>query len=314
MVAAVCPRCTGVVALHEGRPFVSATGAIELWHSSCWSVRHARGVEEVTVIAPQRARFAMGGAALRLGASTALVTLAIASYALRMELPPASLATINFDTNESLALGSQLREHELAPPEIELSDSYPVPELQGQPLDELYPSLLDWIHPVADTDDVLPPQSTGRFGAERRGVERDECGRGHCGVDLGGPIGRPIVAVSDGVVVRVERSEMGRDGKSGRYVRIEHSDGALTAYMHLDSIIEGLEVGDRVDGGQQIGTLGATAVMTAAPHLHFSLELPRALGVTGDHTNTSYADPAPFLARASIARGPARRHAIKPAF
>ena len=93
--------------------------------------------------------------------------------------------------------------------------------------------------------------------------------RGHCGVDLDGPEGRPVVAVADGVVVRVERHELGLDGKSGRYVRIEHDDGTLTAYMHLDEIADGLELGDHVDGGQYIGTLGATAVYAvgAAPAL-----------------------------------------------
>jgi murein DD-endopeptidase MepM/ murein hydrolase activator NlpD len=318
MGAAVCPRCTGVVALHDGRPFVAETGAIELWHSTCWAVRHARGVEQVTVVAPPSPpRFDSklpGGPLAGIAASAALVTIAIASYAMRVELPTASLAAINLEPSESLALSAYLSEREIAPAAIELRDLYAVPTHHDEPIDELYPSLLDWIHPVADTDLPVPSQSTSRFGAERRGVARSECGRGHCGVDLGGPIGRPIVAVSDAVVVRIDRSETGRDGRSGRYVRLEHSDGALTSYMHLDTIVEGLEVGDRVDGGQQIGTLGATAIYSAAPHLHFSLEVPRVPGERGDHSNTIYVDPVPFLARAAVAHAPQRRHAIKPAF
>jgi murein DD-endopeptidase MepM/ murein hydrolase activator NlpD len=315
MGAAVCPRCTNVVALHEGRPFVSATGAIELWHSTCWAVRHARGVEEVTVVAPPEPSRKLplvgiaGGVAVMVIASASF-----ASYALEVKLPAASLATINFEPRETLALGSQMSEHEIAPPAIDPRDLFPVPMLDGAPLDEQYPSLLDWIHPVVDTDTAIPEQVTGRFGAERHGIERAECGGGHCGVDLLGPIGRPIVAVADGVVVRVEHSEMGRDGRSGRYVRIEHADGSLTAYMHLDTITEGLQVGDHVDGGQQIGTLGATAIFTAAPHCHFSLELPNVAGTHGDNASTHYIDPAPFLVRASIAHAPDRRHALKPAF
>jgi murein DD-endopeptidase MepM/ murein hydrolase activator NlpD len=311
MVAAVCPRCTGVVALHEGRPHVSATGAIELWHSSCWAVRHARGVEEVTVIAPPPPRqipFAAIGAVLGVAA------IAVASYSLRVKLPAASLATINFDGGETLALGATLIEHEAAPPIIDPRDEHPVPVVDGVPLDELYPSLLDWIHPVVDTEEALPEQRTGRFGAGRDGVSRTECGRGHCGIDLTGPVGRPIVVVGDGVVVRVEHSELGRDGRSGRYVRVEHADGSLTSYMHLDTITQDLQVGDRVDGGQQIGTLGATAVRSAAPHCHFALELPNVPGTHGDNVNTHYVDPAPYLVRASVARAPDRRHAIKPAF
>jgi murein DD-endopeptidase MepM/ murein hydrolase activator NlpD len=281
-------------------------------------VRHARGVEEVTVIAPPSPRFVggklLGGPLVGIAATAAFVTIAIASYTMRVELPAGSLAAINFDESESLAISAHISEQEIAPAAVELADLYAVPSLHDQPIDEVFPSLIDWIHPVADTDELVPHQSTGRFGAERWGGVRTECGRGHCGVDLSGPIGRPIVAVSDAVVVRIERSETGRDGRSGRYIRLEHSDGALTSYMHLDAIVEGLEVGDRVDGGQQIGTLGATAIYSAAPHLHFQLEVPKVPGTHGDHSNTTFIDPAPFLARAAVAHGPNRRHAIKPAF
>ena len=114
-------------------------------------------------------------------------------------------------------------------------------------------------------------------------------------------------------MVRVERSELGLDGRSGRYVRIEHDDGSLTAYMHMDDVADGLEVGDHVEAGQYIGTLGATAIYASLPHLHFSLEIPNRAGSLGDITDTHYVDPAPFLARASIAKIPDRRHAIKPA-
>jgi murein DD-endopeptidase MepM/ murein hydrolase activator NlpD len=83
--------------------------------------------------------------------------------------------------------------------------------------------------------------------------------------------------------------------------------------MHLDDIAPGLEVGDHVEGGQYIGTLGATAVYSAAPHLHFSLEVPNHPGEKhGDHADTHYVDPAPFLARSAIVGSPDRRHARKP--
>ena len=178
----------------------------------------------------------------------------------------------------------------------------------------MFSSLDGWIHPVTGADELLPTQGSRRFGATRVGVERAECGAGHCGVDLVGPRGRPLVAVAGGTLVRIEHSELGRDGRSGRYVRIEHDDGTLTAYMHMDVIAPGLEVGDRVDAGQYLGTLGATAVFSAAPHVHFSLEVPNRAGTHGDNTDTHYVDPVPFLARATIVPIPDRKHAIKPAF
>src|SRR5262249_33762651 len=175
-----------------------------------------------------------------------------------------------------------------------------------------FPSLVDWTHPVTGTTERVPEQASRLFGAERQGIERPECGSGHCGIDLDGPRGRPVVAVSDAVVVRVERHELALDGRSGCYVRIEHDDGTLTAYMHLDDIADGLEVGDHVDGGQYIGTLGATAVYAAAPHLHFSLEVPNHPGKHGDNTDTHYVNPAPYLVRASVVSVPDRRKSTKP--
>src|SRR5262249_17502524 len=141
-------------------------------------------------------------------------------------------------------------EHEPMPPrlvtvETEIEARYEVPMRGGVRLDERFPSLRAWIHPVTGTSELMPEQAGRHFGAAREGIERPECGQGHCGVDLDGPRGRPIVAVAAGTVVRVEHSELGLDGRSGRYVRIEHDDGTLTSYMHMDDIAD-LRVGDRV--------------------------------------------------------------------
>jgi murein DD-endopeptidase MepM/ murein hydrolase activator NlpD len=167
-------------------------------------------------------------------------------------------------------------------------------------IDEQFPTLVAWVHPVMATRELYPPQEVRHFGAARKGVERPECGQGHCGVDLDGPRGTPIVAVAAGTIVRVERHELGLDGRSGRYVRIQHEDGTLTAYMHLDIVAEGLHVGDRVGAGQVIGTLGATACYSAPAHLHFSLEVPNRPTEHGDITDTHYVDPGPYLQRATV--------------
>ena len=296
-MTAVCPRCGCAVALHEGKPFVTA-GGVQLWHPSCWATRHARGVEQVTIIAPQPRRIprlAMAGGAL--------VLLAIIPLS-HSAAPAASLAVTDLRVEEP-ALAIRQAVHDEPPPP---------PRESHLPLAEQFPSLTEWTHPVTDSQELVPAQQSRWFGAERAGVDRWECGAGHCGVDLDGPRGQPVVSVADGVIVRVERHELGLDGRSGRYVRIEHDDGTLTAYMHLDAIAPGLEVGDRVEGGQYIGTLGATAVYSSAPHLHFSLEVPNHPGEKhGDHADTHYVDPAPFLEHATVVASPDRRHARKPA-
>ncbi len=326
-----CPKCASVVALHEGRPNVTAAG-VELWHTTCWAVRHARPVEQVAVVAPRsRASRALEwwteaawpAAASRCGSLvdhgrwrylaggiSAVLLLGLAVHPAKAT--PASVATVDLRDAEPVAVHLHATAPDDAPPAVR-EPVYPVPVIDGVALDEQYPALLDWIHPVTGTVEKVPLQGARLFGAERKGIERSECGAGHCGIDLDGPEGRPVVAVADGVVVRVEHHELGLDGRSGRYVRIEHDDGTLTAYMHLDEIAEGLEVGDHVDGGQYIGTLGATAVFASVPHLHFSLEVPNVPGTHGDNTNTHYVDPAPFLARAAVCAVPDRKHAIKPA-
>src|SRR5436305_410479 len=97
----VCPRCATAVPLHAGRPVVSAAGAIELWHPSCWSVRDARGVEVVTVIAPRPARGRVRWAAAGVAAFAGLALCAV-------RVPPShassSLATIDVAEHEALPL------------------------------------------------------------------------------------------------------------------------------------------------------------------------------------------------------------------
>jgi len=319
MVVPGCPHCTGEVALHEGRPFVTATGAVELWHRSCFERKDIATIAApvISVEPPgpsRRSRLWIAGAL----AASVLGGLGIARLALGAPqgLAPA-LANIDLASAERAPLVAVA--YETIPPrsmdiETKLEARYAMPTLDGEDLDSVYPSLRGWIHPVTASAELMPELAARHFGAERAGVvDRPECGAGHCGIDLDAPRGRPLVAVADGVIVRVERAELGADGKSGRYVRIQHEDGTLTAYMHMDDVAEDLEPGDHVFAGQYIGTLGATAVGNTPPHCHFSLELPNKAGSKGDVRDTHYIDPAPFLVRSTIVPRAERRHAIKPA-
>jgi murein DD-endopeptidase MepM/ murein hydrolase activator NlpD len=317
MVAAMCPRCDGAVALHEGRPIITPAGAIELWHRACWSVRDvplraAAPVEPPRPsLTPRTVRWIAAGIA-----ASSLVAIGLAQWSWAEVAPPpaSALANVELRSPELIREHSAEAAREVAPAreltvETALEAKYEVPtDENGARLDEQFPTLRAWTHPVTGSAELMPPAASRHFGAERVGIERPECGAGHCGVDLDGPRGRPIVAVAAGVVVRVERSELGLDHRSGRYVRIEHGDGTLTAYMHMDDVADELQVGTRVDAGQYVGTLGATAVYSAPPHLHFSLEVPNHPGAHGDNTDTHYVDPAPFLVRSSIARAP---HAVR---
>jgi len=331
MVAGTCPRCEGEVALHEGRPFINADGAIELWHRSCFDDRDVLVTRSTpadflpTAPTPRLLRV-LGGTV----AASMLIAIVVGqwSWGETRPAPAASLANVELaGPSEAIRFRVVDTALERTPPRLftvenQLEARYAVPVRAGTRLDETFPTLRAWTHPVTGSPELMPEQSSRHFGAHREGIDRPECGEGHCGVDLDGPRGRPIVAVAAGVVVRIELSELGLDGRSGRYVRIEHDDGTLTAYMHMDDVAD-LRVGDRVAAGQYVGTLGATAIFQSVPHLHFSLEVPLHAGQHGDITDTRYVDPAPFLVRSIIAAPSSvtvthydreRRHAIKPAF
>ncbi|WP_321380131.1 M23 family metallopeptidase [Rhizobium sp.] len=96
----------------------------------------------------------------------------------------------------------------------------------------------------------------------------------HNGVDYDAPMGAPIVAAGDGVVIKIS-SESGY----GKYVRVKHDFGYTTTYAHISGTAKGLKVGDRVSQGQTIAFIGSTGLSTG-PHLYYELRM-------GD----KYADP-----------------------
>lgn len=88
-------------------------------------------------------------------------------------------------------------------------------------------------------------------------------GTNHNGIDLAAPIGTPIVAAADGVVI-----EAGAASGFGIWVRILHDDGSVTVYGHMYdySVYEG----QQVKAGEQIATVGSNGQSTG-PHLHFEV-------------------------------------------
>ena len=150
-----------------------------------------------------------------------------------------------------------------------------------------------WVHPLAGKR-LLPWRDFGRFGAPREGVRPAECGRGHCGIDLGGTRGAIVHAAADGVVSLVFH-EIRKE--AGRYVAIDHPGGLRTFYMHLDEIRPDLEIGQAVRGGEPIGTVGRTGVIKDAPHLHFAIAQERGI-------RRWYVDPEPILQHAVVLPAP----------
>ncbi len=87
--------------------------------------------------------------------------------------------------------------------------------------------------------------------------------RAHLGIDYAAPTGAPVVAVASGTVVSA-----GWAGGGGNQVRLRHSGGYETYYLHLSAFGPGIRAGVHVDQGQVIGRVGSTGTATG-PHLDF---------------------------------------------
>ncbi len=108
----------------------------------------------------------------------------------------------------------------------------------------------------------------------------------HDGVDLAGPVGTPIYAASDGVVIDAGPTNSGY----GAWVKIRHADGTVTRYGHINSW--DVQTGQRVFAGDQIATIGNRGNSTG-PHLHLSVLL--------DGVNPT--DPVSWMAARGVSLG-----------
>lgn len=84
----------------------------------------------------------------------------------------------------------------------------------------------------------------------------------HPGIDYALPVGVPVLAVADGVVVDTKVQINGY----GNYVRIQHGVNAKSLYAHLFKWL--VKEGQHVTAGMVIGYSGNSGNSTG-PHLHF---------------------------------------------
>jgi murein DD-endopeptidase MepM/ murein hydrolase activator NlpD len=95
----------------------------------------------------------------------------------------------------------------------------------------------------------------------------------HHGVDVALPVGTPLTAPADGVVVHKNRTS-----SAGFNLILRHEGTWHTVYYHLQKPSH-LAVGDKVKAGDKIALSGNTGASTG-PHLHWELRRSRTWGDT----------------------------------
>lgn len=98
------------------------------------------------------------------------------------------------------------------------------------------------------------------------GVDRDGGRRRHEGIDIFAPKGTPVLAPTDGIVTRVNVTNLG-----GKVVWMQdRARGHAYYFAHLDSQM--VNSGRRVQQGDTLGLVGNTGnARTTPPHLHFGI-------------------------------------------
>jgi murein DD-endopeptidase MepM/ murein hydrolase activator NlpD len=95
------------------------------------------------------------------------------------------------------------------------------------------------------------------YGPKQGGLVND-------GINIGATQGTPVKAAENGVVAYAGNEVKGM----GNLVIVQHSDGWMTVYAHLDSM--SVKRGTKVSVGQQIGKVGKTGKVDR-PQLHFEI-------------------------------------------
>lgn len=108
-----------------------------------------------------------------------------------------------------------------------------------------------------------PAPTTSNFGWRTHPITGSR--RFHSGIDIGAPMGAPVVAAGSGTIVSA-----GWQGGYGKAIVIQHNGVQQTLYGHLSEIF--VQPGQTIEQGMVIGRVGSTGNSTG-PHLHYEIRM-----------------------------------------
>ncbi|NJL46453.1 MAG: M23 family metallopeptidase [Leptolyngbyaceae cyanobacterium SM2_5_2] len=160
---------------------------------------------------------------------------------------------------------------EAAPPEAMFEAAKrQLPGLETELSTDVKPALEETLELEAERASAFPsgkPLAGQIEVSSEFGLRPNPFGRGgyevHGGIDFAGPVGQPILATAEGIVVKASY-----DRGYGNHVQIDHGYSYETLYAHLSRLQ--VKVGDRVQRGDVIGLLGSTG-RSSGPHLHYGV-------------------------------------------
>ena len=129
-------------------------------------------------------------------------------------------------------------------------------------------------------------------------------------LDFAVPVGTTVLAARGGVVMQAQGGFRGhgldrtRDAGRANYIRILHDDGSMGLYAHLAEGGVLVDIGQRVETGQRIGLSGNTGYSTA-PHLHFAVQVNRAMQLETIPFRMPSAQPGPGAVASGTAQATA---------
>ncbi|MCZ6770677.1 MAG: M23 family metallopeptidase [Proteobacteria bacterium] len=191
-------------------------------------------------------------------------------------------ATVRFSDGRHWTIGFEVKPYAYREQHLTVSKGYV--DLTGEQLNRvgkerkiIDAALTNWRDFALTELSLIEPvagERSSSFGLKR--FFNDQPRSPHKGMDVAAALGTPVVAPGDGTVTAT-----GNYFFNGNTVIIDHGQGFVTMYCHLDQI--GVEEGQQLTTGMPIGKVGATGRVTG-PHLHF-----------GTYLNGTAVDPALLL-------------------